>query len=524
MSPGEATPKPIPTFEMFEREVNAVGYSWVEMTAPEGWLFDANTKRLVRRKENIAAAKHEKNPPVKEQEEVPVNEADKATVASTASGSSTSTVPSSSSPSSSRKRRADSVEGSSTDDMRNPTPKRARSALPSEQFPVFASIQPLSNITKPQIPTIGGLQPFGGFLDLKMPKTMATATAKPKHESSSHRALRFRNKSQEDESPRHILKDAPIYSAVEPRLKRKAEEVDIAGNFEDSHKSKRQMKNHHMDKTEKFNTIDSTSEQLTKNSTDHHSNADQKPHNSNKTPTRAQVSTTLKDAMQKVQRNVQDALDMCAPFSMGLLKAAKPSESETGMKKSGSSSSTQQPSFRRAVRPKPKPYILNLQSGERSELSPERLRLYKEEGLKRIDSKDRKSSKQPTDPRSNVARPEAIRAAEDLPNTTINESKKPTGPASSAPATLSTRKPARCINSFELIGPRPIFECGVNGAHFLPLRFWQHDEDDNRVGKPVELPWPESRGITVEDLDWNSAEHIGWLNEWATRALDHFGC
>ncbi|KAK0647778.1 hypothetical protein DIS24_g7421 [Lasiodiplodia hormozganensis] len=531
--PGGATTTHIPTFEMFERQVDATSNSWVEKVAPslhgrrtlpEGWLFDVKTKRLVRKKESIAPAEDQKNPPVKKQEEAPVNEADEATVASIASGSSTSAIPSSSN--SSRKRRVDSLEGSSADDMKGSTPKRARHALPSEQLPPLAPLQLLSSTTTPVVPTIGGLQPFGAVLDMKMPMTMAKATAKAKPESDPHRALRFRKEPQEGDSPTRILKNAPIYNTVEPRLKRKAEEVDIAGNFEDSRKSKKQMRNHHMDEAERGNTINSTSEQLTK----HYRGADQKPQNSNTPPTRARmynkasVSTTLKDAMQRVQRSVQDAWDICAPFSMGLLKAMKPWESRKGIKKSGSSPSTTQPSSRRAVRPKPKPYVLNLESAQQTEQSAESLRLHNEDESKRMDSKDRNSSKQPTKPRGNVARPQARKAAEDLSDTTIHQSEKPAGLALSAPATLTTRKPVHDINSFELIGPRPVFECGINGAHFLPLRFWQNDEDGNRGAKPIELPWPEFRGITVENLDWNSAEQIGWLNEWASRVLQHFGC
>ncbi|KAF4544927.1 uncharacterized protein LTHEOB_5936 [Lasiodiplodia theobromae] len=535
--PRGATTTHIPTFEMFERQVNATTHSWVEKVAPslhghrtipEGWLFDVKTKRLVRKKESIAPAEDQKNPPVKKQEEAPVNEADEATVASIASGSLTSAIPYSSN--SSRKRRVDSLEGSSADDMNGSTPKRARYALPSEQLPPLAPLQLLSSTTTPVVPTIGGLRPFGAVLDMKVPMTMEKATAKAKPKSDPHRALRFRKEPQEGGSPTRILKNAPIYNTVEPCLKRKAEEMDIVGNFEDSRKSKKQMRNHHMDKADRANTINSTSEQLTKKSSEHHRGADQKPQNSNTPPTRAPmykkawVSTTLKDAMQKVQRNVQDAWDICAPFSVGLLKAVKPWESRKGVKKSGSSPSTTQPSSRRAVRPKPKPYVLSLESAEQSEQSAESLRLHNEDESKRIDSKDRHSSKQPTKPRCNVARPQASKAAEDPSETTIHQSKKPAGLALSTPATPATHKPVHGVSSFELIGPRPVFECGINGAHFLPLRFWQNDEDGNRGAKPIELPWPEFRGITVENLDWNSAEQIGWLNEWASRVLEHFGC
>ncbi|KAF9637703.1 hypothetical protein BFW01_g8599 [Lasiodiplodia theobromae] len=525
--PAGATTPQIPTFEMFERQVHATTYSWVEKVAPslhghrtlpEGWLFDVKTKRLVRQ-QDAAPAKQETNSPVQEQENTPAREENKAPVASVAGGSSTSgrssaggstgVILSSTSANSSRKRRADSVEDPSADYLQAPTTKRARHALPSEQLPPLAPLQLLSTTTKPVVPTIGGLQPFGAVLDMKMPMTVPKATANPKPEPDLHRVLRFRKEPQEGDSPTRILKNAPIYNTVEPRLKRKAEEVDIEGNFEDSRKSKKQMRNHHMDEADKANTINSTSEQPTKQSSEHHRGADQKSQNSNTPPTRApmynkaSVSTTLKDAMQKVQRSVQVAWDICAPFSMGLLKAVKPWESRKGVKKSGSSPSTTQPSSRRAVRPKPKPYVLNLESAEQSELSAESLRLHKEEQSKRIDSKDRNSSKQPTKPRCNVARPQATL---------------------SGPATPSTHKPVRDINSFELIGPRPVFECGINGAHFLPLRFWRNDEDGNRVSKPMELPWPEFRGITVENLDWNSAEQIGWLNEWASRVLEHFGC
>ncbi|KAB2572049.1 hypothetical protein DBV05_g9284 [Lasiodiplodia theobromae] len=542
--PRGATTTHIPTFEMFERQVNATTHSWVEKVAPslhghrtipEGWLFDVKTKRLVRQ-QDTAPAKQETNSLVQEQEKTPDREENKAPVASVAGGSSTSgrstaggstgVILSSTSANSSRKRRADSVEDPSADYLQVPTTKRARHALPSEQRPPLAPLQLLSSTTTPVIPTIGGLQPFGAVLDMKMPMTMAKATAKPKPESDPHRALRFRKEPQEGDSPTRILKNAPIYNTVEPRLKRKAEEVDIAGNFEYSRKSKKQMRNHHMDNAERENTVNITSEQLTQ----HYRGADQKPQNSNTPPTgarmynKAWVSTTLKDAMQKVQRNVQDAWDICAPFSMGLLKAVKPWESRKGIKKSGSSPSTTQPSSRRAVRPKPKPYVLNLESAEQSEHSAESLRLHNEDESKRIDSKDRNFSKQPTKPRYNVAKLQASKAAEDLSETSIHQSKKPAGLALSAPATPTTHKPVRDVNNFELIGPRPVFECGVNGAHFLPLRFWRHDKEGNRVTEPMELPWPEFRGITVEDLDWNSAEQIGWLNEWASRVLEHFGC